>query len=410
MSAGRLLRVATVSVRGLLAVLGGYLGALTVGAWVGESRRRRPRPGPRTATRHFVVLVPAHDEERLIGATLDSLLAQDHPAERFEIHVVADNCTDGTAEVVRRRGVEVHERDAPDTPGKGPALEWLLARLEQRGPLTATLVFLDADTVADRGFLRALDGAMTEDTLVMQAHYAVRDPGGSPSVAFRAAAFAARNYLRPLGRVTLGGTAGLSGNGMAFDPSAMRSRTWTDHLTEDAELCLELLRSGVKVGFAAGARVEGEMPATFEAARSQHDRWEQGRIDLARRFVPGLVRDAVRGGPAGRTAALDATLDTVVPPLSLLVTASAGWGCVAVVRHLVHPTAASRRDLLTAAATLAAETAYVLSALRMVRAPASTYRALLAAPRMVAWKLVQWTRILVRPRTDGWIRTARNEP
>ncbi len=410
MSAGRLVRLGTLAVRAPLVVLAGYLGALTAAAWVGELRHRRRERGPTAGPRDFLVLIPAHDEERLIGATLDSLLGQDHPAEHVEVHVVADNCTDATADVVRSRGIEVHERHAPDTPGKGPALEWLLERLEQRGPLTATLVFLDADTVADPGFLRAVDAAMADGAVATQAHYAVRDTGGSPAVAFRAAAFAARNYLRPLGRVTLGGTAGLSGNGMAFEPSVMRRRTWTDHLTEDAELCLELLRDGVKVGFAPGARVEAEMPDGLVASQSQHDRWEQGRIELARRFVPDLVRDVRRGGRPGRVAALDATLDTLVPPLSIVVTASAAWGGLAALRHMVRPTGASRRDLAVAVPVVAVEAGYVLSALRMVRAPAATYRALLGAPRMVAWKIAQWTRILVRPRDDGWVRTARNEP
>lgn len=397
------------SVRAPLLGAGGYLSVLTVGGWIGSRRRRSPAPSS-CGPRRFVVLIPAHDEEQLIGATLDSLLTQEYPPELVEVHVVADNCTDGTADVVRVRGANVHERRAPDAPGKGPALEWLKARVDPYGTLDATLVFLDADTIADRDFLRALDAAMTDETMAVQAHYAVRDEATSASVAFRSAAFAARNYLRPLGRNTLGGTAGLNGNGMAFDASVMRDRRWTDHLTEDAELCLELLRAGVIVEFAPDARVAAEMPATLDASRSQHDRWEQGRIELARRFVPGLVSDSIRGGCPGRIATLDAALDTAMPPLSILVSASAAWGVLAALRQALHPTEASRRDLMRSTLVIGSEIAYVLSALLLTGASGATYRGLLSAPRMIAWKVLRWTRILRRPHQDGWVRTARNQP
>ena len=53
-------------------------------------------------------------------------------------------------------------------------------------------------------------------------------------------------------------------------------------------------------------------------------------------------------------------------------------------------------------------TVHVLSALRMVRAPASAYRALAAAPRLVVWKAALWARVLVRGKDVKWVRTARN--
>ena len=153
----------------------GYLTILTAAAWWGLRRRR---PGAAGAPRHRIaVLVPAHDEERLIGATLDSLRAMDYPPELFAVHVVADNCADGTADVVRARGFDVHERHDTAAPGKGPALQWLMARLDQQGATHDAVAFVDADTVADPGFLRAVDRALSAGHVVVQGHYAVRDEG-----------------------------------------------------------------------------------------------------------------------------------------------------------------------------------------------------------------------------------------
>ena len=393
--------------RGCLAAMAGYLGVLTAAAW--RRRRRSPVPVLREPARRFAVLIPAHDEEHLIGTTIDSLIAQSYPPELIEIHVVADNCADRTAAIAAARGAEVHERRDPANPGKGPALEWLMARLDDADRTFDAYAFVDADTTADPGFLAEIDRAMSSGAVAVQAHYAVRDATAGPAVAFRAASFAARNHLRPLGRVEIGGTAGLLGNGMAFDRATIRSRRWTDHLTEDAELQLELLRDGVLVAFAPDARVAAEMPDTLDAARSQHDRWEQGRIDLARRHLPGLLRAVVTGRSGGRIAAADGAADLLVPPFSVVVAGSSLWAGTATVRVLVAPTRRHRRDAAAAWAVVAVLVWYVVSALRMVEAPPAVYRALLGAPRMVLWKVLQWGRVLVSPRDDGWVRTARNE-
>ena len=119
---------------------------------------------------------------------------------------------------------------------------------------------------------------------------------------------------------------------------------WSDHLTEDAELQLELLDDGVKVAFAPRARVDAEMPSTTEAARTQHERWERGRVELARRYVPGLLACAARGGPAGRVAYADAALDMAVPPFSVVVAGSAAWASWAALRFTVSGGRRARRD------------------------------------------------------------------
>ena len=210
-----LLRATGAAARATLTVIAGYFTVLTVAAWTAHRHGDGP-PRSGGAIRRFRFLIPAHDEERLIGTTLSSLGTQRYPRDLFEVHVVADNCTDGTVDVVRRHDAEVHERHAPDAPGKGPALEWLMDRLATRGSVVDGIAFVDADTIVDPDFLSSVDAAMAGGATVVQGHYAVRDPGSTPAIAFRAAVFAARNYLRPLGRTQIGGTAGLYGNGMVF--------------------------------------------------------------------------------------------------------------------------------------------------------------------------------------------------
>ena len=384
-----------------------YLGVLTVAAWAARRERATRGSSAERPTRHFTVLIPAHDEERLIGSALASLARLDYPPELVSVHVVADNCSDATVDITRAHGVEAHERTSPDDPGKGPALQWLFHRLLDRGDALDTVVILDADTTVAPGFLRAIGDEMAGGAEVVQAYYGVRDAERTPVTAFRAAALAARHYLRPLGRTWLGGSAGLYGNGMAFAVKVLLDHSWTNHLTEDLELQLELLRKGTRIAFAPGAAIEAEMPTTTEAARTQHQRWERGRLDLARRYVPMLARQACTPG-AARVAAADAAADLLVPPFSILVAGATAWTAASGVRALVGPARRGRVSLGIGVAVLGVQALHVLSALRMVDAPRAVYRSLLKAPSMVAWKLKLWAGTLVRGQDVAWVRTARN--
>ena len=126
-----------------------------------------------------------------------------------------------------------------------------------------------------------------------KGQYRVRDPGASTGAGLRAAALALRHHLRPLGRTTLGASSGLYGNGMAFRADVLRRRTWTDHLTEDIELQMELLLDGTLVAYAPDAVVEAEMPSTLDGARDA----ERALGAWAPRPRPALRAAA---GPAGR--------------------------------------------------------------------------------------------------------------
>ena len=402
-----MLRAAVAITRSTLLAITAYLGVLTVAA--ARAAKSAPMSSPPTPPRHrFVVMIPAHNEERLIGSTLASLAELDYPAGWVQTHVVTDNSTDGTASIVGATAAELHERDDPDHAGKGPALHWLTARLRERGQLADAVVFIDADTIVDSAFLTVVDRHLTSGAGVVQAHYAVRDVDSTPIVAFRAAAMSARTYLRPLGRTAIGGSAGLHGNGMVFRTDVIEGQRWSDHLTEDVELHLDLLLDGTRVAFAPDARIEAEMPDSLEAARTQHERWERGRLELAARYVPRLVRRTITGGPAGRVAYADAAMDQIVPPLSVVAAATAVWGTVATIRTLLPGGRGRRGDVALAGLSSLTLAAHVFVSLRLTNAPASTYRGLLQAPRMVVWKVGLWVRMLFSPKRVSWTRTTRN--
>ena len=293
----------------LLVVLVGYLLFLTVAAvlvWIRRPAERLGADGaPQMATAEagrlpaagrwatpqtrFAVLVPAHNEELLIRRVVGSLLAVDYPPDLYHLHVIADNCTDRTAELAQAAGVTVHERTDPDQHGKGYALRWLFGQLLADPAAGDAFVIVDADSLVNRGFLRALDRRLRRGAVAIQAYDTVLNTAASWGTALRYIAFCLLHYLRPLGRKLFTGSAGLKGNGMAFRRSVLEGMHWDAFsVTEDLQFHLDLLLGGQVVEFAPDAIVWSEMPGSLQAAHAQNVRWESGQLELLSNYVPHL--------------------------------------------------------------------------------------------------------------------------
>ncbi|MCB9432391.1 MAG: glycosyltransferase family 2 protein [Ardenticatenaceae bacterium] len=393
-----------------LALLVSYLMLLTVTAW---RANRRTEPLPAVPQHRFLILIPAHNEEKLLPSLLDNLAELDYPKNLYATHVVADNCSDKTAVIARQHGAIAHERHNLDLRGKGYALQWLLQRLAN-DPHDA-IVILDADTVVSPNFLRVMDARLARGERVIQAYYAVRNPESGWSASLRYAALAVLHYLRPQGRMVLGGSAGLKGNGMVFTADIMRQHEWSASVTEDIEFHMTLLLNGERVTFAPDAVVWAEMPDSLEQSETQNVRWEQGRLEMAKLYVPQLLKKGWQGGRNGRFFTLfDAAMEHIIPPFSILTGLSIlalAASAASYIAQRLFPNGSNLGfiSLLLGISTLFGQVIYLLAGLRMVNAPSSVYKTLLYAPVFIIWKIGQYIKILLGKNRQGWVRTARNE-
>jgi cellulose synthase/poly-beta-1,6-N-acetylglucosamine synthase-like glycosyltransferase len=343
------------------------------------------------------VLIPAHDEELVIGRLLRSLDGLDYPRDRFDVCVVADNCADGTASIARTFDARVYERVDDAQRAKGFALRWLLTRLRaERRPYDAFVV-LDADSVVEANLLRSFDARLEAGSQVVQAYYSVLNANASAVAGLRYAALAALHYLRPLGRAALGLSCGLKGNGMCFAAPVLETFAWNWFtLAEDVEFHLALVHAGVRVDFAPETKVLADMPVTLAQSTTQNQRWERGRLQMLRARVPGLVRDGLlKRSPLQ----LDAAIEQLIPPLSVPFLVGGLTGIAALALG-AYPAA------VFAAIGLLTQLAYLATGLLMVRAPLRAYLALGSAPVYIAWKAGVYAQSLLPTRT-GWIRTER---
>jgi 1,2-diacylglycerol 3-beta-glucosyltransferase len=393
--------------------------------WAARRASKYTPSGDLLHTPDLLILIPAHNEEQLLPACLESIHHSDYPAVSIHVHVIADNCSDRTAEIASAHGVSVHLRMNQELIGKGYALRWAVERLAEDITQADGIVILDADSVISPNFFRVMAARLERGERVIQAYYAASAPEQSPVSSLRYAALAVLHYLRPLGRMVLGGSAGLKGNGMVFTPEIIAHFPWPASLTEDIEYHMTLLLAGERVTFAPDAEVQAEMPVTLAQSRSQHDRWERGRLAMARRYVPELLTASVRSWrAANRRQALlylDAAMEHLIPPFSILAGLTFAAVCASLVLSLFafgslqapeQMTIAqlfAAANLLLGLSLLSGQAIYLLNGLLLVGASAKIYRSLLFAPVLIIWKIWQVIRVARQRSQQEWVRTARNE-
>jgi hypothetical protein len=234
-----------------------------------------------------VVLVPAHNEEASVAATVRSVRGCDYPRELLRVLVVADNCTDGTAAAARAAGADVVERSDPADRGKGYALAFGLPHALAGRP-DAVLV-LDADCELARGSLAALDAALSAGAEVVQGSVGVRNPDAGVGC-FVAAVGAAMDNAAGVGKGRLGLRVPLRGTGMCFRREVLERFPWQAFgLAEDAEYADRLRAGGVRVACEPGVEVWSDAPAGTADLCGQRRRWRAslfvGRAGLLTRWL-----------------------------------------------------------------------------------------------------------------------------
>ncbi len=357
--------------------------------------RRADLPGASVPV--TVVVVPAHNEAISIAATLDALFAVLPKGGR--VLVVADNCTDDTAEIARKAGASVVERHDPDRRGKGFALAFARDTLVPDPPEVVAVV--DADCVPTANSLAALAIATARDGRPVQAINLLRSGlDAPPMVQISSFAFLVKNLVRQRGAARVGDVAILGGTGMAMPWQLFAAAPLAnDNIVEDLALGIWATRQGFAPCLVEAARVESNAAAR-EDTLGQRARWEHGFLQTARKYAFPLI---VEGATRRNRALLWMGLHLCVPPLALLVTIAAL--ALVLLAGLAVLGASALPVSGLAATTGLAGVAIVVAWMREGRKTLNG-RTLVQIPLYVLWKIPNYLKLLTGKRS-GWRRTPR---
>ena len=243
-------------------------------------------------TQHtFALIVAAHNEESVIGELVESLKGLNYPADKFDIFVVADNCTDKTAQLAREKGATVWERFNQTERGKGYAMEFAFEKLFALEKQYEYFCVFDADNLACEDFLLHMNHKINEGYRAVQGYLDSKNPTDNWLTFSYSLWYWINNRVCQLSRGNLGLGCRLGGTGFAVAAELIREYGWgATCLAEDTEFTLKLALSNIKVGWSHDAVVYDEKPQLLGTSIHQRERWMQGLSEVAVRFVKPLIR------------------------------------------------------------------------------------------------------------------------
>lgn len=247
----------------------------------------------------FAVLIPARNEEAVIGGLLESIRKQTYPAELIDIYVIADNCTDHTAALSARLGASVIERFNHVKVGKGYALDYAFKQIDSGkglGHYDAFLVF-DADNVLDPGYFAAMNRTYSQGYEIITSYRNSKNYGTNWISAGYALWFLRESRFLNGARMKLGTSCAISGTGFLVSSKMIqKDGGWKYNLlTEDIEFSTDHIIRGHKIGYCKDAILYDEQPVTFRASWNQRLRWTKGFYQVFANYggllCKGIARD-----------------------------------------------------------------------------------------------------------------------
>ncbi len=266
---------------------------LFVGLFKGEQKFK-------AKTQHkFAAVISARNERDVIGNLISSIKNQNYPKDKLDVFVIADNCTDDTAEVARQAGAIVYERFNKAQVGKGYALDWLfdIIKKEHADDGYEGYMIFDADNVLDKNYVKEMNKVFDNgyDCLTSYRNSKNFDDNWI-SAGYSIWFLREARYLNN-SRMQLGTSCAVSGTGFLVSSKIIEQNGgWIHHLlTEDIEFTCDSVSKGIKIGYAAKAMLYDEQPTTFKQSYTQRLRWAKGFYQVFAHYGGKLLRGIFKG-------------------------------------------------------------------------------------------------------------------
>lgn len=247
-----------------------------------------------TQTNRYAVMVSARNEEKVIGQLLQSIKACDYPSELVDIYVIADNCTDKTAQIAAENGANVYQRFNQELIGKGYALNELYSYITgQHGTEYYDGYFVfDADNLLDKHYITEMDKCFCAGNRVLTSYRNSKNYGDNWISAGYALWFLREAKYLNNPRSLLGNSCAISGTGFLIHRDILnRQKGWKHFLlTEDIEFSVDNILMGEKIGYCHTAMLYDEQPSSFKVAWRQRLRWSKGFLQVMRNYGFSLIK------------------------------------------------------------------------------------------------------------------------
>ncbi len=261
----------------------------------------------------FGIIIPARNEEMVIGNLLNSLNNLDYPKDKYKVYVVPNNCSDNTREIAINNNCEVIDCKIKVS-SKGDVLKYTFDKLKKE-KLDAYIVF-DADNVVHKDFLTKMNDCLESGYNVAQGFRDAKNPSDNWLSGSYAIFYLFQNVFFNRARMSFNASSSINGTGFMIRKSIIdRDGFDTKSLTEDCEFTGQCALKGEKIAFVEDAITYDEYPIRFNASWKQRKRWSAGIITCMKLYSPKLFVKFIKNGDL---ASLDMALVYLGPLMQVL--------------------------------------------------------------------------------------------
>ena len=228
----------------------------------------------------YAILIAARNEKNVIGNLLDSINKQDYPSDLITTFVVADNCTDNTAEIARKHGAVCYERFDTEHRTKGFALEFLLDKIEEdygRMSFEGYFIF-DADNLLNTDYISRMNDAFDEGCKIITSYRNTKNFDENWISSTYALHWIRSIRANHRARSVLRLATNIQGTGFLFTNEIVKNGWHYTSLTEDRALTADAVAQGYQITYNDAAMFYDEQPTSLKVALRQRTRWSKGHL------------------------------------------------------------------------------------------------------------------------------------
>lgn len=245
----------------------------------------------------FLILIPAHNESKVIANLVQNLNNMDYPRKLYDIYVIADNCTDNTAEISKnnKAKVIVHTSKEGELKGKPYAISYALQELKDYEKIYDGVCIFDVDNLVTLNYLKEMNNALLRGEKLIQCYLDTKNPTDNWISLSYATSYYYMNRSWQLSKENLGLGNAIGGTGFCVKSDVLKEVGWTARsLTEDLEFQIQCVLKDVPATWCHQARVFDEKPLDFKASCTQRLRWARGHWDVCSNYTGKLLIKTIK--------------------------------------------------------------------------------------------------------------------